>query len=322
MTASLNFTATDDDADTRLDVFLAARLSGLTRSGIKRLVDDGLATINGKPGKPGNKLRSSDAITVEVPQPSSAAPLPENLPFEILFEDADILVINKPAGMAVHPGAGRSSGTLVNALLFYTKDYKQGLPRGSGDDRPGIVHRIDKDTSGVLVVAKNDEAHAALAAQFKSHTTVRRYLALVGGVMRDNDGTIDLPLGRDSSHRKKISARTRKARSAVTQYKVLKRYQGLTLLELTLKTGRTHQVRAHLSAIHHPIAGDPVYGGKLPSAGVAKKAAAALKTIHRQLLHAATLGLIHPRTGLYIEWSVSAPDDMARVMKALDEDNP
>ncbi|MBI5886185.1 MAG: RluA family pseudouridine synthase [Deltaproteobacteria bacterium] len=317
MTNLLNFVVEAPDADVRLDVFLASRLAGLTRSGIKRLMDAGSVTLNSRPAKPGQRLRPDDIVTAAVPVVGGADDTKaEALALDILYEDSDVIVINKPAGMAVHPGAGRKSGTLVNALLAHTSS----LAPGSAPDRPGIVHRLDMDTSGVLVVAKNGASYASLAAQFKEHSTVRRYLALVWGAMKDDAGVIDIPLGRDVTHRKKISARTRKARSAETRYRVLKRYRGLTLVELTLKTGRTHQVRAHLASIHHPVAADPVYGGRRKAAGVGKEAGDAIKAAGRQLLHAATLGFIHPGTGMYMEWSVPLPADMGRVIDALEAD--
>ncbi|MBI5561899.1 MAG: RluA family pseudouridine synthase [Deltaproteobacteria bacterium] len=325
MTTTWNLIADAADEGKRLDVFIAANLPVFTRSGIKRLMEADAVTVNGGPGKPGQRLKFNDMVTVKAALPSSLELQPEDIPLNVVYEDSDVLVINKPAGISVHPGAGRASGTLVNALLHYTKD----LALAAGADRPGIVHRLDKDTTGLLVVAKNDAAYASLASQFKAHSTVRRYKALVWGAMRDNEGAIDLPLGRDAGDRKKISTRTKKARSAVTVYRVIKRYPPFTLLELTLKTGRTHQVRAHLAAIKHPVACDPVYGSGRQSAGLPAEVKAAIKKTGRQLLHAETLGFVHPATGAYMEWSAPLPEDMATVIRALegwktwkDIDNP
>lgn len=316
MSNQSNFTAGPDDADLRVDVFLASRLDGITRSAIKRLVDDGRVTLNSRIAKPGQKLRPNDVVTADVPAADTTAPLKaEDVALDILYEDSDVIVINKPAGMAVHPGAGRSSGTLVNALL----GRHGALASGSASDRPGIVHRLDMDTSGILVVARNAASYASLAAQFKEHSTVRRYLALVWGTLADNEGVIDLPIGRDTVHRKKISARTTRAKNAVTHYKVLRAYGAMTLIELTLKTGRTHQVRVHLAAIHHPVVADPVYGGKRKVMGIVKEAEDAIKSAGRQMLHAATLGFVHPGTGSYMEWSVPPAPDMDRVIKALEQ---
>lgn len=316
MSHQSNFIVGAQDADLRLDVFLASRFGGVTRSAIKRLMDDGRVRLNSRPAKPGQKLRLNDVVTADMPAPDSPAPLKaEDVALDILYEDSDVIVINKPAGMSVHPGAGRSSGTLVNALL----GRRGALAPGSAPDRPGIVHRLDMDTSGVLVVAKNAASYASLAVQFKEHSTVRRYLALVWGTLADNEGVIDLPIGRDIVDRKKISTRTARARGAVTHYKVLRSYRGVSLLELTLKTGRTHQVRVHLAAIHHPVVADAAYGGRRKVMGVVKEAENAIKSAGRQLLHAATLGFVHPGTGRYMEWSVPPAPDMDRVIKALEQ---
>lgn len=315
----MNFVVEAHDADLRLDVFLASRLADITRSGIKRLMDAGSVTLNSRPAKPGQRLRPNDVVTAAVPATDADGAndtKAEALALDILYEDSDVIVINKPAGMAVHPGAGRPAGTLVNALLAHTRS----LAAGSAPDRPGIVHRLDMDTSGVLVVAKNAASYTSLAAQFREHSTVRRYIALVWGAMKDDAGVIDLPLGRDITHRKKISTRTRKARVAETHYRALKRYHGFTLVELTLKTGRTHQVRAHLAAIHHPVVADPVYGGVRKVVSVGKEAGDAIKSAGRQLLHAETLGFVHPGTGSYMEWRVPPPADMEKVLKALEAD--
>ncbi|MBI5971288.1 MAG: RluA family pseudouridine synthase [Deltaproteobacteria bacterium] len=315
MADTRNLRADFDDAQKRLDVFLAEKLTNVTRSAIKKIILHGLATINGRIAKAGRRLKTGDSIEVTLPPASVSAVIPEPIPLEILYEDEDIIVVNKSAGLAVHPGAGRSSGTLVNALLHHTKNLSViGSPL-----RPGIVHRLDKDTTGVLVVAKNDLSHLNLAAQFKDHTTTRKYLALVKGLVRSDSGEISKPIGRDVKSRVKMSTKARRTRPSLTAYKVVKRFPGFTLLELKLSTGRTHQVRVHLSSINHPVVGDAVYGGKIPPVSTRPKPLqAALKKIRRQLLHAALLGIVHPRTGVYMEWSARMPDDMREVISALE----
>jgi len=304
-----------EDAQKRLDVFLAERLSGVTRSAIKKSSLGGLATVNGRPAKAGRKLKAGDSVEVTLPPAPVSGVIPEPIPLEILYEDEDIIVVNKSAGLTVHPGAGRSSGTLVNALLHHTKNLSDiGAPL-----RPGIVHRLDKDTSGVLVVAKNALSHLNLARQFKDHTTTRKYFALVRGLVKNDSGEISKPIGRDVKSRVKMSTKAKRARKAMTSYKVVKRFPGFTLLEVRLSTGRTHQVRVHLSSINHPVAGDVVYGGKIVAASTLPKPLQdALKKIKRQLLHAATLGISHPRTGVYMEWSAKMPEDMREVISALE----
>lgn len=309
------FTVTPSDAKTRLDIFLLQRLPDLTRSRIKNLIEDGLVSLNDMPAKAGVKVKDGDEISITIPEPQPVKAEPEKIPLDIIYEDKDIIVINKPPGLTVHPGTGQASGTLVNALLYHCKD----LSGIGGVLRPGIVHRIDKDTSGVLVVAKNDKSHQFLAKQFKEHSVKRRYLAIVSGCVNKNEGTVDLPIGRHISERKKMSVRTRKGRRAVTHYRVLKRFPFHTLLEVTLETGRTHQIRVHLSAIHHPVIGDPVYGkGNIPS-GLSQKAIALIKNLKRQALHAETLGIIHPETKEYLEFTVPLPKDMEAIIAALEE---
>lgn len=309
------FTVTPSDAKTRLDIFLLQRLPDLTRSRIKNLIEDGLVSLNDMPAKAGVKVKGGDEISITIPEPQPVKAEPEKIPLDIIYEDKDVIVINKPPGLTVHPGTGRASGTLVNALLYHCKD----LSGIGGVLRPGIVHRIDKDTSGVLVVAKNDRSHQFLAKQFKEHSIKRRYLAIVSGCVKKDEGTVDLPIGRHISERKKMSVRTRKGRRAVTHYRVLKRFPFHTLLEVTLETGRTHQIRVHLSAIHHPVIGDPVYGkGNIPS-GLSQKAIALIKNLKRQALHAETLGIIHPETKEYLEFTVPLPSDMEAVIAALEE---
>ncbi len=303
-----------EDKGQRLDVFLSTRLSGLTRSRIKGMIEEGRASVNGAVAKAGYKLKAADTVTVSVPETKEAAFAPEAVPLEILFEDDDVIVVNKPADMPTHPGAGRTSGTLVNALLNHTRE----LSTLGGNDRPGIVHRLDKDTTGILVVAKNDRSHLFLSAQFKAHTTGRRYIALVWGAVADDEGTIDIAIGRDAVHRKKISPRTKKSRTALTYYKVLKRFNQLSLVELKPRTGRTHQLRVHLASINHPVVGDQVYGRKKIPSTLPGPAGDCLKRIKRQLLHAATLAFVHPSTGLVMEFESPLPPDMQEAVEVME----
>lgn len=315
METSRTYTVTEVDARKRLDLFVSERLVDETRSRIKNLVEKGLITVNGKSVKAGFMLRDGDRVDITIPPPPEPTLTPERLPLDVIYEDRDIIVINKPPDMAVHPGAGRRSGTLVNALLAHTRE----LSSIGGPERPGVVHRLDKDTTGSLVVAKNDAAHRSLAKQFKAHSTTRRYLALVWGTLKDDSGVIDLPLGRDVSHRKKISTKTRKGRRAVTKWRVRKRYGLLTLVELYPETGRTHQLRVHLAAIGHPVAGDPVYCRRKIPPAMDKPVADALKKIKRQLLHAETLGIIHPGRDEYMEFFAPMPGDMKDLVELLEE---
>lgn len=297
----------------RLDIYLASKL-GFSRSFVKNLLDEGRVRVNGKAAKPSHKIKEDDSVEVEVPEPRPVLALPEAIPIEVLYEDEDIIVVNKPPGLSVHPGAGRTSGTLVNALLYHAKK----LSQLGGPLRPGIVHRLDKDTSGSIVAAKNDPSYISLTRQFKEHTSGRTYTALVWGMVRDNEGTIDLKLGRDTVERKKISTRARKKRAAITHYRVLRRYPYLTLLELRLKTGRTHQIRVHLNAINHPVVGDQVYGKRSVPPSITGPLAAHLKGIKRQMLHARTLGITHPAKGSYMEFTAPMPKDMAVLIRLLE----
>jgi 23S rRNA pseudouridine1911/1915/1917 synthase len=309
------FLVSDEEDVKRLDQYLTAKLPDLTRSRIKRLITEGLVTVNGISVKAGHNLRPGDCVAIEVPPPVLVTLTPEAVALDVLYEDDDIIVINKPANMPVHPGAGRDSGTLVNALISRTRN----LSSTGGALRPGIVHRLDMDTTGVLVVARNDQSHRDLAAQFKDHTTTRRYIALVWGVVKKDEGVIDLPLGRSLSDRKRISTITHKGRRAATRYKVLKRYPALTLLELRPETGRTHQIRVHLTAINHPIVGDRTYGKAPAGTGIPKAVHDALKGIKRQMLHAETLGLKHPGSGVFMEFKADLPEDMAALVALLDK---
>lgn len=300
----------------RLDQYLALCTPELSRSQIKRLIEDEQVLCNGDPVKTGLKLKGGEEITITIPEPAPIEALPESIPLNILYEDPHLIVIDKPAGMVVHPAPGHHSGTLVNALLHHCRD----LSGIGGQIRPGIVHRLDRDTSGVMVATKNDAAHQDLAEQFKQHTIQRRYIALVFGQLEDDSGTIDKPIGRHPQHRKKMSGTTRNGREAVTHWKVLRRFDidRLTLVELRLETGRTHQIRVHLSEMNHPVAGDPVYGtGKrcnnLPDTALRKL----IQGLGRQFLHARLLGFRHPATGEEMEFRSELPADLRELLDYL-----
>ncbi len=261
MQKTLTFKPSPSDIHERLDIFLSKNIPAVSRSQIKKLIENANVLINHNPAKSGHKLRGADIIHVTIPEIKPIGTKPEDIPLDIIYEDKSIIVVNKQSGM-VHSGAGNTEKTLVNALLYHCKD----LSGIGGMLRPGIVHRLDKDTSGTIVAAKNDAAHLSLAGQFKEHTVIKKYIALVWGIVKDNEGTIDMPIGRHISHRQKMAVAVKKGRTAVTHYKIWKRFNHLTLLEIKIETGRTHQIRVHLSAIHHPVVGDVVYGKKnIPS---------------------------------------------------------
>lgn len=291
------YTCGEGDAGIRLDRFLTERI-GQTRSQVKRLIDSSLVTVNGVAVKAGYALRCADRIEVVIPAPEPLALEPENLELEIVYEDDDLAVINKPAGLVVHPGAGNASGTLVNALLHHCPD----LSGIGGKLRPGIVHRLDKDTSGLMVVAKNDWAHQQLAAQIKAREVKRHYLALAHGIIKSESGIIDKPIGRHPHDRKRMAVREQ-GRQAVTEYQVREYFADrYTLVECRLRTGRTHQIRVHLAAINHPVVGDPVYGRKHGNLGS-----------ERQLLHAFYLAFTHPRCG-WMEFRAELPVDFQEAL--------
>lgn len=292
------------EAHKRIDQYLS-NLLPLSRTAIQKLIEEGLVSVNKKGVKTNYKIHPDDEIEVYIPCPAPTPLIPEPIPLNILYEDEHILVVNKPSGLVVHPAPGHDSGTLVNALLYHCKDLK-GI---GGRERPGIVHRLDKDTSGVLIVAKSDFVHRHLSKQFKLHTVHRVYIALVQGVMKKNSGIIDIAIGRDTKDRKKISPRTVKPKHAITHFRVMKRYKDATLIELKPMTGRTHQLRVHLSHLHHPVAGDKTYGGK----GYGKLGKL---DIERLMLHALKLGITHPMTDSYIEFEAPLPEDMRGVMDA------
>lgn len=304
-----------DSEPARLDQAVAQLIGGLTRAAAQRLIEAGMVTVGGTPQKPSLKLRGGERILVTIPPPVPATPAPEAIPLTILYEDRDLVVVNKPAGMVVHPGAGTSGGTLVNALLAHCHD----LSGVGGELRPGIVHRIDKDTSGVIVVAKHDASHQSLAHQFKEHTIKRIYLALVFGSPKTDKGRIESVIGRHPTDRKKMSGKARHGKHAVTHWQVLGRYGGVTLLKLRLETGRTHQIRVHLSEAGHPLLGDDTYGGGGRLAGIRDlQLRTLIREMGRQALHAKTLGFLHPTSGEYLEFDTDLPEDMGRIIEYLE----
>lgn len=299
----------------RLDAFISRSVPELTRSAALRLIETGFATVNGAKQKPALKLKGGETVSIVIPPPAPAEPQPEDIPLEILFEDREVVVVNKGAGMVVHPGAGNPEGTLVNALLAHCKD----LSGIGGELRPGIVHRIDKDTSGTLVVAKSDRAHNALADQFKAHTIKRVYLALVYGSPKQDKGRIESVIGRHPIERKKMSGKARHGKEAITHWRVVARYPGVTLVQLRLETGRTHQIRVHLSESGHPLLADELYGGGGRLSGINDPVLKQMiKAMGRHALHAKTLGFLHPVSGEYLEFDTELPEDMAGIITYLE----
>ena len=296
----------------RLDHFLVSVLPEQSRSNIQRLIKDGQVQVSGREAKPNQSVRAGQEISVRIPEPVDSALEPEALPLTIVFEDADIVVVDKPAGMVVHPAAGHAGGTLVNALLHHVED----LSGIGGEKRPGIVHRLDRGTSGLMVVAKHDAAHEALARQFREREVEKEYIALVWGVVQAGR-RIDAPIGRDPTNRKKMSARSRRSREAVTRIVRAEHLNpALTLARVAIHTGRTHQIRVHLSAIGHPVVGDPLYGGiRRHVPGDVK----AVTRLERPFLHAARLVFAHPADGRPAEFLSPLPDDLQRVLDELQE---
>jgi 23S rRNA pseudouridine1911/1915/1917 synthase len=303
----MNFVVSTADAGQRLDQFLAARLPDLSRTQIQRLIREAHVRLDHGHAKPGLVVAAGLTVDIEIPPPTSPIPQPEALALPILHEDADIAVVNKPAGMVVHPAAGHARGTLVNALLHHVS----GLSGVGGVARPGIVHRLDRGTSGVMVVAKNDAAHRELARQFHDREVEKEYLALVWGAPRE-DQRLDQPIGRDRRQRRKMSTRSSRARTALTTILEVEKFRGVSLARIRIGTGRTHQIRVHLSDAGHAVVGDAVYGGvrAKPPAHLA-----AVSRLRRPFLHAARLGLTHPRTGLSMTFDAPLPADLVEVLE-------
>ena len=311
MSEVLSLTVRAEDAGQRLDAYVAS-VTDLTRSAAVRLIEEGQITVNGKAPNKKEKVKAGDCVAVSLPEPEPDEAVPQNIPLDIIYEDEDILVVNKPCGMVVHPAAGNPDGTLVNAILYHCGDSLSGI---GGVIRPGIVHRIDKDTSGLLVVAKNDAAHLALSEQLKVHRVRRVYHAIAIGNLKEDAGTVDAPIGRHPTDRKRMAVlrgAEAHARDAVTHYRVVERFDGMCHIECQLETGRTHQIRVHMASLGHPLLGDPVYGGA--NHRFCQNHAA---LIHGQCLHAAELSLIHPRSGEEMHFECPLPEDMERILTIL-----
>ena len=294
-------TAATEHAGVRLDAFLSAD-GALTRSQAARLIAEGRVRVNGKPAAKSARLSGGETVTVDVPQLRETALPPQDIPLDVVYEDDDVIVVNKPTGLVVHPAPGHPDGTLVNALLHHCGDSLSGI---GGEKRPGIVHRIDRDTSGLIIAAKNDAAHLALSAQLKDHSLSRTYECLVTGNMKQDSGTVDAPIGRSSADRKKMAV-VPTGRRAVTHWEVVARYPGVTHLRCRLETGRTHQIRVHMAYIGHPILGDTVYGAKKEVPGLTG-----------QCLHAVGLRFLHPRTHEIVELSCPLPDEFTRMLQKI-----
>lgn len=301
--------ASKENAGERLDVYVSEVVEEIARSGAQRLISEGAVLVNGKAESKNYRICEGDEVRIELPAPKELEATPQEIEIEIVYEDESLVVVNKPKGMVVHPAAGNPDGTLVNALLYHCKGRLSSI---NGVIRPGIVHRIDKDTSGLLVVAKTDVAHHSLAAQIKEHSFTRIYEAIVCGNMKDDEGFVEAPIGRDSRDRKKMAVTEKNSKYAYTSYEVVERYNGFTHLRLKLKTGRTHQIRVHMSYIGRAVAGDEVYGGKN------KSSPPSVKELEGQCLHAKTLGFIHPVSNEYMEFNSELPEYFIRFKKKLE----
>ncbi|MGN1013606.1 MAG: RluA family pseudouridine synthase [Clostridia bacterium] len=302
----MNYIVEKEDTSKRLDVYLSEKNADITRSYIKNLIDEGKILVNSKKVKSGYKVKFNDSIDVEVVEKQAENIVPEDIPLNIVYEDDDIIIINKEKGMVVHPANGNYTGTVVNSLM---NSHKDSLSSINGVIRPGIVHRIDKDTSGIIVVAKNDKAHKILADQFKVHSIKRKYIALVKGIIKEENITIDKPIGRSTKDRKKMAITDKNSRRAVTHISVLKRFyaSNVTLVEAELETGRTHQIRVHMASLHHPLVGDEVYG----------KRDSKFK-VEGQMLHAKYLGFNHPKDGRFVEFDSELPEYFSKILASLE----
>ncbi|MBR9947046.1 RluA family pseudouridine synthase [Clostridiaceae bacterium Marseille-Q4145] len=301
--SQIRLEADESYMDERLDKFLNAVLPDQSRSYLQKIIKDGSVLVNGKAQKASYRMEDQDEVLVDLPELKEPEIEAENIPLDILYEDDDLLMVNKPKGMVVHPSAGHLTGTLVNAVMYHCKDCLSGI---NGVMRPGIVHRIDMDTTGVLVICKNDKAHNHVAAQLKEHSITRKYRAIVHGVIKEEEGTVDASIGRHPVERKKMAAGVKNGKRAVTHYRVLQRFRNHTYIECQLETGRTHQIRVHMASIGHPLLGDTVYGpAKNPL------------HLQGQTLHAQVLGLIHPSTGEYLEVEAPLPEYFEKLLKSL-----
>ena len=301
--SQIRLEADESYMDERLDKFLSAVLPDQSRSYLQKMIKDGSVLVNGKAQKASYRMEDQDEVLVDLPELKEPEIEAENIPLDILYEDDDLLMVNKPKGMVVHPSAGHLTGTLVNAVMYHCKECLSGI---NGVMRPGIVHRIDMDTTGVLVICKNDKAHNHVAAQLKEHSITRKYRAIVHGVIKEEEGTVDASIGRHPVERKKMAAGVKNGKRAITHYRVLQRFRNHTYIECQLETGRTHQIRVHMASIGHPLLGDTVYGpAKNPL------------HLQGQTLHAQVLGLIHPSTGEYLEVEAPLPEYFEKLLKSL-----
>lgn len=306
MVDAMIFAADESAVGQRIDKVVCSFSGELTRSAVQKLMEEGSVRVNGLVVSKNYKVKLGDKISVVIPEPRELEVKAENIELDIRYEDNDLLVVNKPKGMVVHPAAGNYDGTLVNALLYHCKDSLSGI---NGVIRPGIVHRIDKDTSGLLIVAKNDFAHISLAEQIKAHSFSREYQTVVYGGFKADEGTVDAPIGRHAADRKKMCVTEKNSKNAVTHFEVVRRYRGFTHLRVRLETGRTHQIRVHMAYIGHPVAGDPVYGPKK-----------VITELHGQCLHAGLIGFRHPRTGKHIEIVSELPEYFETFLRRLENE--
>jgi pseudouridine synthase, rluA family len=297
------FLAGEESKDLRLDVFLKQNIEEISRTYIQKLIKDGYANVNGTVPKTNYKVNSGDKVCLNVPETEEPDIVAQEMPLDIVYEDDDVILINKPKGMVVHPAAGHYTGTLVNGLMHHCKDKLSGI---NGVLRPGIVHRIDMDTTGILIACKNDVAHQKISEQLKEHSITRRYRALVYGVIKEDEGVVDAPIGRHPIDRKKMAINPKNGKNAITHYRVLERFREYTYIECELETGRTHQIRVHMASLHHPLVGDQVYGPeKNPF------------HLQGQCLHAMVLGFVHPRTHEYMEFCADLPQYFSELLKKL-----
>lgn len=297
----------EDGITVRIDKYLSDCIEDLSRSYLQKLLKEGRVSVNGQPVKSNYKVSGGEIITLEIPEAVEPEIVPEELELDILYEDKDIILINKPKGMVVHPAAGHYTGTLVNGLMAHCREDLSGI---NGVMRPGIVHRIDMDTTGVLIVCKNDASHNAIAEQLKVHSITRKYYAIVHGVIKEEEGTVNAPIGRHPTDRKRMSINEKNGKEAVTHYRVIRRYRRFSYIECQLETGRTHQIRVHMASIGHPLLGDQVYGpSKCPFTG-----------LQGQTLHAGVLGIQHPSTGEYMEFHAPLPEYFEELLRKLEQD--
>ena len=292
------------DEGLRLDRFLSEELEEHSRSFLQKLIREGLVHVDGKPVKANYRLSAGQQVSVQVREPEEVNIEPQEMPLDILYEDGDVCIVNKPKGMVVHPAAGHYRDTLVNGIMYHCQDSLSGI---NGSLRPGIVHRIDKDTTGALIICKNDKAHSCIAEQLKEHSITRRYRAIIIGNLSEDEGTVDAPIGRHPTQRKKMAVNRNNGKRAVTHYRVLARFRGYTYIECRLETGRTHQIRVHMASIGHPLLGDTVYG----------PAKQAYPSLEGQTLHAMVIGFVHPTTGAYMEFVAPLPAYFAELLQKL-----